>query len=245
MDLVLSLAHNRRPMKLTAVAEQAGISPGEAHRDLVCFMQAGFVAQDPETGLYGMGPVALEFSLSCLATIEPISIATQEPQRVCAQTGHTVAICRWGGFGPTVERREQAARPLMIHVGLGSVYPLFRSATGRIFAAFMPPDAVREYAAKVGQDDSEAVGMVETVEEVRQYGMSRSQGSYFPGMRSFAAPAFDHSVRLVLSLTVLGHQENFDNRWDGPVATALREAAIRRSKQLGYENQHFASRAPA
>jgi DNA-binding IclR family transcriptional regulator len=244
LDLVLILAHNRRPMKLTAVAEQAGVSPGKAHRYLVSFIRAGFVAQDPETGLYGMGPVALEFSLSCLATIEPISIATREARRVCAETGHTVAICVWGSFGPTVVRWEQAARPLMIHVGLGSVYPLFRSATGRIFAAFMPPDVVREYAAKVGQDDSEGVGMIETVEEVRQYGMSRSQGSYFPGMRSFAAPVFDHSGRLVLSLTVLGHQENFDNRWDGPVAAALREAALRCSKQLGYEKQHFASRAP-
>ena len=243
LDLVLILAHHRRPMKLTAVAEQAGISPGKAHRYLVSFMRAGFVAQDPETGLYGMGPVALEFSLSCLATIEPISIATREAQKLCGQTGHTVAVCVWGSFGPTVVRWEQSANPVMINVGLGSVYPLYRSATGRIFAAFLPPEIVRLHAAKVRQDDSVGADPVETIEEVRQRGMAVSHGSHFPGMRSFAAPVFDDCGRLVLSLTVLGHQENFDNRVDGPVAAALREAAARCSKQLGYDSQHVAPRA--
>lgn len=236
LALVLVLAHHRRPMKLTAVAEQAGVSPGKAHRYLVSFMRAGFVSQDAETGLYGIGPVALEFSLSCLATIEPISLATREAEQLCAQTGHTVAVAVWGSFGPTVVRWEQPAHPVMVNVGLGSVFPLYRSATGRVFAAFMPPDLVREYAKKAGQDaGTDLDGEVETLEQVRRRGVARAQGDFMQGMSAFAAPVFDDRGRLVLSLTILGYRGSFDHRWSGPLVAALRESAGRLSRTLGYE----------
>lgn len=236
LALMLVLAHQRRPMKLTAVAEQAGVSPGKAHRYLVSFMRAGFVAQDPETGLYGMGPVALDFSLSCLATIEPISLAAREAERLCAKTGHTVAVSVWGSFGPTVVRWEQPPHPVMVNVGLGSVFPLYRSATGRIFAAFMPAELVRDYAAQAGQAEEDNAP-AETIEQVRRRGVARAQGDFMQGMSAFAAPVFDDRGRLVLSLTVLGYKAGFDHRWTGPVVAALREAAARLSKTLGYEGE--------
>lgn len=244
LELMLVLAHHRRPMKLTAVAEQAGITPGKAHRYLVSFIRAGFVTQDPDTGLYGMGPVALEFSLSCLATIEPVSLATREAERLCAETGHTVAVSVWGSFGPTVVRWEQPAQPVMVNVGLGSVFPLYRSATGRIFAAFMPPDVVKAYVAQAGQGQPEA-GASETIEQVRQRGVARAEGDFMQGMSAFAAPVLDDRGRLVLSLTVLGYKAGFDHRWSSPVVAALREAATRLSRTLGYEHQQLAKPSQA
>lgn len=243
LALMLVLAHNRRPMKLTAVADQAHMSPGKAHRYLVSFSRAGFVTQDPETGLYGIGPVALDFSLSCLATIEPISLATREAERLCAETGHTVAVSVWGSFGPTVVRWEQPAHPVMVNVGLGSVFPLYRSATGRIFAAFMPPELVREYAARAGQEEEEDSGEPESIAQVRQRGIARAQGDFMQGMSAFAAPVFDDRGRLVLSLTVLGYKGSFDHRWTGPVVKALRDAATGLSRTLGYEHERLAASA--
>lgn len=239
LELVLVLAHHRRPMKLTAVAEQAGVSPAKAHRYLVSFIRAGFVAQDPDTGLYGMGPVALEFSLSCLATIEPISLATREAERLCAQTGHTVAVSVWGSFGPTVVRWEQPAQAVMVNVGLGSVFPLYRSATGRIFAAFMPADVIKGYVARTAQDPSED-GVTESIEQVRQRGIARAEGDFMQGMSAFAAPVLDDRGRLVLALTVLGYKAGFDHRWSSPVVGALRDAATRLSHTLGYEHEKLA-----
>jgi DNA-binding IclR family transcriptional regulator len=238
LKLMLVIAHHRRPMKLTAVAEQAAVSPGKAHRYLVSFIRAGFVTQDTDTGLYGMGPVALEFSLSCLATIEPISLATHEAERLCAETGHTVAVSVWGSFGPTVVRWEQPAKPVMVNVGLGSVFPLHRSATGRIFAAFLPGDVIKAYVTRAGQARPEA-GVTETVEQVRKRGIARAEGDFMQGMSAFAAPVFDDRGRLVLSLTVLGYKAGFDHRWNSPVVAALREAASRLSHMLGYEQERL------
>ncbi|RTZ45468.1 IclR family transcriptional regulator [Candidimonas sp. SYP-B2681] len=235
LELVLLLAKNRRAMKLTEVAARVGISPAKAHRYLVSFVRAGFVTQDLETGLYGLGPVALEFSLACLATLEPIEIASKEARILSAETGCTVSICVWGSFGPTVVRWNQPTNPVMVNVGLGSVYPLYHSATGRIFAAFMPPEVIRKYVAStpVGSSGKKTPG--ETVEEVRKRGMSRSYGQHIEGMASFCAPVFDANGALALSMTILGYKESFDYRWDSPLASMLRDTANRCSKQLGYQ----------
>jgi DNA-binding IclR family transcriptional regulator len=237
LDLMLIVAHNRRLMKITEVAEQAGISPGKAHRYLVSFMRAGFVSQDPETGLYGTGPVALEFSLSCLATIEPISLASREAEGLCISTGHTVAISVWGSFGPTVVRWEQPARPVMVNIGLGSVFPLHRSATGRVFSAFMAPDLIRTYAAKSG--GSHEPESRETLAQVKQRGMARADGDFMDGMSAFSAPVFDDRGRLVLALTVLGYKAGFDHRWSSTIAAALAESAAGISRKLGHQHERL------
>lgn len=235
LDLMLILAHNRRSMKITEIAEQAGIAPGKAHRYLVSFMRAGFVSQNPETGLYGTGPVALEFSLSCLATVEPISLASREAEDLCIRTGQTVCVSVWGSFGPTVVRWEQPARPVMVNIGLGSVFPLKRSATGRVFAAFMAPDLIKAYIDKNLQSED----LPETVDQVRQNGLARADGDFMDGISAFSAPVFDDRGRLVLAMTVLGYKAGFDRCWSSPIATALKESVERVSKTLGYQHEQL------
>jgi DNA-binding IclR family transcriptional regulator len=233
----LIVAHNRRPMKITDIADQAGISPSKAHRCLVSFIRGGFIQQDDETGLYSMGPVTLEFSLSCLATIEPISLASREAENLCVETGQTVAVAVWGSLGPTVVRWEQPARPLMVNAGLGSVFPLYRSATGRVFAAFMPPEVIRTYLHTIGESEQQA--RTETIERVRKRGVARAEGDFMEGMSAFAAPVFDDRGRLVLTMTALGYKASFDHCWNGAVVTALRAAAERVSLALGYRHERL------
>lgn len=238
LDLILIVAHNRRPMKITDIAEQAGIAPSKAHRYLVSFLRSGFITQDSETGLYGMGAVALEFSLSCLATIEPINLATREAARLSTELGHTVAVSVWGSFGPTVVRWEQPARPLMVNVGLGSVFPLYRSATGRVFAAFLQPELMKIYLDSQGNRE-QPVDAGESIEQVRERGMARAMGDFIEGMSAFAAPVFDDRGRIVLCMTVLAYKAGFDHRWKGATATALRDAAHGLSRTLGYEHERL------
>lgn len=232
LRLLVALAHSRRPMKITDLAAAVGIAPAKAHRYLVSFQRGGFVAQDGETGLYALGPVAMEFGLLCLATIEPIAVATREAERLCLDTGHTVAISVWGSFGPTVVRWEQPSRPTMVNVGLGSVFPIYRSATGRVFAAWLEQSLLREVLEASGERQDE--GQVEQIEQVRERGLARAQGDFMAGMSALAAPVFDDRGRLVAALTLLGYHTAFDARWNGPLAVGLRAAAERVSAALGY-----------
>lgn len=233
LKLMSILAHQRKPMKITDLAARADMPPAKAHRYLVSFVRAGFAAQDEDSGLYTIGPLALEFSLSCLSTIEPIAIATREAEQLCRETGHTVAIAVWGSFGPTVVRWEQPPRPLMVNFGLGSVFPLLQSATGRVFAAFFDESALAEQLRHESAAQKRSAS--ESVDDVRRRGVARAKGDFMEGMSAFAAPVFDYRKRMVLCMTVLGYSGGFDHRWNGAVAAALRASAARVSRSLGHE----------
>ena len=49
-----------------------------------------------------------------------------------------------------------------------------------------------------------------------------------------AAPVFDHTGAIVLSLTAIGPAAVFDTRWDGALARALRASAAQASQRLGW-----------
>jgi DNA-binding IclR family transcriptional regulator len=71
------------------------------------------------------------------------------------------------------------------------------------------------------------------LEQVRQHGISRSEGEVLPGIHAMAAPVFDHRGAIALSLTAIGPATLFDTAWDGEVARVLREGAAQVSARLG------------
>ena len=127
----------------------------------------------------------------------------------------------------------------MVNVGLGSVFPLYRSATGRVFAAFMAPDLIKTYLAGSDKKNPRDADLNETVEQVRQRGLARAEGDFMGGMSAFAAPVFDDRGRLVLTLTVIGYKAGFDHRWSSPIAEALRQSAQRVSQMLGHQHERL------
>jgi DNA-binding IclR family transcriptional regulator len=242
LSLLSLLAHQRRAIKITELASHARMAPAKAHRYLASLVRAGFAAQDPDTGLYSTGPAALDFSLSCLSTIEPIEVATQEAVALCRATDQTVALSVWGSFGPTVVRWEQPARPVMVNIGPGSVFPLLESATGRVFAAFYDESVIREHrappasSADTPRPGAVARGGAESLDAVRRRGLARARGDFMSGLSAFAAPVFDHRGRMVLAITALGYSGSFDHRWDGPIAVAVTHAAHSVSRALGRQD---------
>jgi hypothetical protein len=72
---------------------------------------------------------------------------------------------------------------------------------------------------------------------VRARGMARARGDFMPGLSAFAAPVFDHRGRMVLAMTVLDYSGDWDHRWTGPIARALRDATARASAALGHSGE--------
>jgi DNA-binding IclR family transcriptional regulator len=50
----------------------------------------------------------------------------------------------WGSYGPTIVRWEECRLPIAVSVRVGSVLRLLDSATGLVFAAFLPRDRTAE-----------------------------------------------------------------------------------------------------
>jgi len=233
-QLLLALAHHGRPMALKDLAREAGMAPGKAHPYLVSFGKLGLIEQEPGTGRYGLGPLAMQLGLISLQQYDPVRLATPLIEELAQALGHTVAIAVWGNRGPTIVRVAEAPSPVHISMRHGTVMSLRVTASGWLFAAHKPRDAV--LAVLAGEAAAEPVDEAQfeaTLDEVRRHGMARAIDLSVVGVSAMAAPVFDGTGALLLSITAIGATAAFDTRWNGTVATALKRCAAELSRQLG------------
>ena len=145
--------------------------------------------------------------------------------------GFSVAICTKGPQGPTIVRYEHAGFPLHVNLHVGTVMSLPATSTGRLFCAFLAPDALQTMWANQSGGTDEIVASAErasfdaTLAAIRERGIERGIDAPSPGISSLAAPVFDVDGKLCLALTVIGPSGAIDVEWDGSIARALLDTA--------------------
>jgi DNA-binding IclR family transcriptional regulator len=230
------LTNEPRAMMLRDLAQRAGMSPAKAHRYLVSFQRLGLASQDPVSGRYELGGFALQMGLARLARVDGVKLARIALAELRDRMDLTVGIAVWGNQGPTVVHWMESSYPAKASLKLGDVMPLLSSATGLLFAAYLPRSKThamleRELSAsRMSLPEADAM-----LAEVREHGASRVEGMLLPSIHAFCMPVFDSTGELALGLIALGHEGAFDTRWGGVVDSALRECARGLSYELGYK----------
>ena len=242
--LLQALASHMKPMALKDVALAAGMSANKAHPYMVSFLKVGFVAQDGASGHYELGSLALQLGLAKLQRLDPVKEASPYVGQLAEETDQSIAVAVWGNLGPTIVRLEEPTHPLHVNLRTGTVMSLMNTATGRLFAAFMPPKVIEKSmqgeVARMGPaTGTSSVSQKEfdqLVDETRRHGLSRSLGRPIPGIDAICAPVFDSTGNIVLGLLAMGPSATFDSAWNGKVASALRRCAQDVSRKLGHES---------
>ncbi|WP_407847320.1 IclR family transcriptional regulator [Bordetella petrii] len=243
--LLLQLARHVPPIALKDLARAAGMTTGKAHPYMVSFLKVGFVTQN-DAGHYELGPLALQLGFARLQRLDPVKEATQFIEPLAAETRQSVALAVWGNLGPTIVRLEEPIEPMHVNLRTGTVMALTTTATGRLFAAYLPHKiverALQEDRAYPGARSGARVSIsTEAFEaalaETRRHGMSRSLSQPIPGIDALCAPVFDSAGHLALGILVMGPSATFDSDFDGAVARPLRACALEVSRRLGYRGE--------
>lgn len=246
-NLLLALAHHGRPMALKDLSLAASMAPAKAHPYLVSFGKLGLIAQDVESGRYGLGPLAMQLGLISLQQFDPVRLATPLIAELAQTLGHTVGIAVWGNRGPTMVRIEEAPSAVHVNMRHGTVMSMRGTASGLLFAAYLPRDLVLAALADEHCAELRARGdavpakprvkvdaaMEVELSQIKRRGLSRVTGGAVAGISAMAAPVFTEGGAMVLSFTTIGPSAIFDSTLDGSVATALKRAAAVVSKCLG------------
>jgi DNA-binding IclR family transcriptional regulator len=251
-QLLRALVHHGRPMALKDLAREADMTAAKAHPYMVSFGRLGLIEQDRASGHYLLGPLALQLGLISLQQADPVHIATPLIAQLAQQTGHTVALAVWGARGATIVRTAESPSPVHVNMRHGTVFSLTNTASGRVFAAFLDADAVRQLLEDERQRQKQRKGsepvpagmppvqplpswsdFERQLQEVRAHGISRSDGEVIEGVSAMAAPVFDHTGAIVLAVTAIGPAGIFNTAWDGEISRALKACADTVSQRLG------------
>lgn len=111
--------------------------------------------------------------------------------------------------------------------------PLTRSATGQVFLSFLPNETTAPFVKKELADQARLGLSPDTREEVdqiiaqtRRRGFARTS-DFIPGIAGVAAPVFDQSGALTLSLVALGYSKPFETSME-----AIAGATVRKAQQV-------------
>jgi len=246
-----ALAALGRPAPLREIAKAAGVPVGKTHRYLVSLTRIGLILQEGRGGNYDLGPGALRLGLAALRRLDHHGMAEEALSRLHERVGHTAGLLIWGSHGPTILRWKEADRAVTVNARPGHALPTTLSASGRVFAAFLPMRLVEPFlaeelaagpAAKKGHDRESFAAILA---QVRRDRLAVTRGEVVPGVDAVSAPVFDHDGTLKFVLSVWGSSAWIDLSPDGPVCPALRAAAADLSAQFGYRAADRAVRPPA
>lgn len=230
-QLLLVLADTGESMLLKDLSRQAGMPPAKAHPYLVSFGKIGLIEQDPVSGRYQLGPLALQLGLASLRRLDPLKVALTGVAELASRMRQTVALAVWGNMGPTIVHIEDSAQPIHMNMRPGTVLSLRGHATGQVFEAFLPEHLTQAWRER--EADSAPVGG-DSLDEVRTHALARAIGRPIAGVNALSAAVFDHSNHIVLAITALGMAASFDTAWDGPLAKELLAYAAEVSHRLGH-----------
>ncbi len=244
--LLAALVDSGRSMTLRDLASSAGMTSAKAHPYLVSFTRVGLVQQDASTGQYELGPFALQMGLVSLQRLDPVRVAMPEVNQLASQIGHTLAIAVLGSHGPTMIHISEASYPIHVNMRKGTVMSMLHTATGHVFAAWLPPKIAQHYIEREAGDTAvvtsisplrpSAQALAALLDQVRQAGIAQALGNPLPGIDALSVPVFDHSGNIVLALTSLGPATLFDASPRGTIANALKSCAFAISEKLGYRS---------
>ena len=185
------LGASLQAIPLRDIARSALVTPSQAHKYLVSLCETGLARQSGDDGSYALGPAAVQIGVAALAALDVEGAGRRAVEALMRRTGMTTALCGWNDRGPLVLSVSSPPDAIFAGLRLGARLPAENSATGHVFLAF----------TSEGPPAPPALGTI--LAAVRREGVAQVEDAVMVGMSGAAAPVFDHSGRILFTLTLV------------------------------------------
>ncbi len=202
------LAGAREPVALAQLAGTLGLAKGTVHGLVQTLREEGFVDQDPDTGLYGMGAELLRLGATPLDRNELKARALNWTDALAGHTGQAAFVTRFEDGQVLVvhhvyspDGSDQAAQT-------GTTRPLHATALGKVLLAHDARAARSLVGRSLEQLTYRTVcdpaRLQPEIADVRDLGWAADVEEWQPGLAGIAAPMRDRSGFVVAAVGVEG-----------------------------------------
>lgn len=240
--LLDALAKSTRPQPLSELAGAANMAASKARRYLISLQRCGLVDQDKATSHYDLGPMAVHVGLSALNRTNHIRFGTEAVLDLNQTLDRTTLLTVWSNRGPIVIAWYDASETLICNLYVGSILPLLRSISGRLFLSYLPRQTTKALLRR--ELDSEFVrnhlniksdrDVGKLIANIRGRGLSYAAELLVPGLGAVGAPIFDHEGRIVATIGIVGLPGTLELTGRGSDGEAVIRKAAEVSGRLGY-----------
>jgi IclR family acetate operon transcriptional repressor len=172
------------------LARDVGIPAATVHRVLSALADEDFVASDPVTGRWSLGPEFWRLALRGGARLTVSAVALGHLERLVADSNETAFLCV---YDPTKRRVMFAAsveskQPIRHVVELHEWAPVNLAASSLAILAYLPEAEIRAVCATGELASVDGVWLRTTLGRIRQQGYAQTRGVRVAGAVGLAAP---------------------------------------------------------
>jgi DNA-binding IclR family transcriptional regulator len=236
--LRLLSGHTRR-LGVVELAGELGLPKGTAYGILRTLRDVGFVEQDSDSGKYQLGPALLHMGSSYLDGNELRTRALNWADALATRSGESVRIGTLHDNHVLIVHHVFRPDDTRQALEVGSLLPAHATALGKALLASHPyivaslaEDALTSLTPATLTD---AVRLLEELEETVRSGWASEVGELFPGFASIAAPVEDRRRVTVGAIGIAGPAERIcsNGRPRAELVDNVLEAARAVSRELG------------
>ena len=222
--------------RATDVAEALGVSWTTLHRTLSQLEQDGFLARDPDTNRYGIGPRMWFIGTSYLANHPVVEVAQPYLETRVEGIDFTVQLVERSGRLSVVLYSRHTTGEVITKATYGYHFPLHCGSKGQVLLAHAAPDFIDDYLSgdleKLTPDtETDPVALREILSSIRELGYARTVGDVQRFTGSLAAPVFDRNDEVIASVCFISVRSVFR---DEMRESLLREELLRTSNSISF-----------
>lgn len=230
------------PMRLSAVAEKANLSPSTTRRILSSLTQNGLCDQGVD-GTYRLGLLLFELGSRVEARFDLRKHAHPPLERLSALTHLTAFLCVRQETTATAIERIDGRYAFSLALTVGGSLPLHVGAAPRVFLAYDSEAEVRRYLDGAGPLERFTERTLVTTEDVlsdlresRERGYVISDEDVTPGVAALGAPVFGHQgdAKAIAAISVAGLVTQVLGDKRDELVSLLLETADLISRDLGH-----------
>jgi IclR family acetate operon transcriptional repressor len=198
--LVLQFLEQHGDAGVTQLGEHLGVSPSTAHRLARTLCDVGFVAQDPRTERYHLGPALIPLGRAAEARSGFDSLRP-ELEELALATGESVSLGVRQGSSVLIVLRVASPHPLRFDQQPGSRVPIHASAMGKAMLAFSTgaPNRLRRLDPITEATITDPVRLEAELAEIRTRGWALNDQERDLGVRAVGVPLLDPVTRTAIA----------------------------------------------
>jgi IclR family acetate operon transcriptional repressor len=209
LDILLCFTKDKPTLSLTEIAEQVGMHKSTIHRLLATLESKRFITRDKTSGMYQLGFLFIEFASIMLHGLDVQHWALPYLQQLSLQSGETVDLAILNHDHVVYLQVVESTQRIKIAAAVGEQLPVFCTATGKAFLAYLPEDRVRlilaqgmtKYTERTLDSPEE---LFKNLRETRERGFAISQQEYEKDINAVAAPIMDADGCPIAVIAIVG-----------------------------------------
>ena len=239
IQILNSFTIKEKELGVTELSKKLMLHKSTIHRILITLEDEGFIIKNQSTQKYHLGLKLFELGHIVQNQMEIRSISLPVMKIFAEKTQESVDLNVISeGKRVSIEKIE-SSQDIRKIIQIGKILPLYCGGSGKALLAFLPDKEIgmfvmQEKLVKLGPNTiTDPKKLKEHLNQIRKNGYAISFEERVLGSVSIGAPIFDHSGKVVASLSVSGPISRFDKKKISLFVSLIKEATEKISSLLG------------